>query len=377
MRPRRSATIGCATSTKSCPCRRSARRCRRLVEWTSDYYLAPPGAVLRMVLPGVAFADARRPIVEYRATGELPARMTPQRTVALEKIGTRQGMVRELAALADVSDAVIRGLVNTRALEAVTVSADQPYPEPDSGFAPPDLSDEQTAAAAQLKDAVAAAKFDTLLLDGVTGSGKTEVYMEAIAAAIDAGKQALVLLPEIALTEPMLTRFAARSGCEPVARHSGLRSTERRRARHSIAAGEAKIVVGARSALFLALCRPRRHRRRRGARDELQAGGWRPLSRARRRGDARAFRRAAGDPRERDPPRSRASRWSRRGAIAISGFPRASAARPCPISRRSTCGRTRPTAAAGLRRRSSTRSPTGSTRASKACSSSTAAASRR
>ncbi|RYD39631.1 MAG: primosomal protein N', partial [Sphingomonadales bacterium] len=89
---------------------------RRLVEWTSDYYLAPPGAVLRMVLPGVAFADARRPIVEYRATGELPARMTPQRTVAMEAIGERQGMVRELAALAEVSDAVIRGLINTGAL---------------------------------------------------------------------------------------------------------------------------------------------------------------------------------------------------------------------------------------------------------------------
>ena len=116
---------------------------RRLIEWTSDYYLSPPGAVLRMVLPGAAFADARRPIVEYRATGELPARMTPQRTVALEKIGTRQGLVRELAALAEVSEAVIRGLVNTGALEAVSVSADQLYPEPDSGFAPPDLSDEQ------------------------------------------------------------------------------------------------------------------------------------------------------------------------------------------------------------------------------------------
>src|SRR3546814_1325223 len=105
-------------------------------------------------------------------------------------------------------------------------------------FRSPDLSDEQTAAAAELKDAVAAARFETLLLDGVTGSGKTEVYMEAIAAAIDAGQQALVLLPEIALTEPMLTRFAARFGCEPVAWHSGLRSTERRRAWHSIAAGE-------------------------------------------------------------------------------------------------------------------------------------------
>ena len=224
---------------------------RRLVEWTSDYYLAPPGSVLRMVLPGVAFADARRPIIEYRATGELPARMTPQRTIALDMIGGSQGTVRELAALAEVSEAVVRGLVHTGALEAVAVSADAPYPAPDSTFAPPDLSDEQTAATAQLVAAVAAEKFETLLLDGVTGSGKTEVYMEAIAAAIDAGKQALVLLPEIALTEPMLTRFAARFGCEPVAWHSGLRSAERRRAWHAIASGHAQIVVGARSALFL------------------------------------------------------------------------------------------------------------------------------
>ncbi|HMO73957.1 MAG TPA: DEAD/DEAH box helicase, partial [Sphingopyxis sp.] len=224
---------------------------RRLVEWTSDYYLSPPGSVLRMVLPGAAFADARRPIFEYRATGELPARMTPQRTVALEKIGARQGIVRELAALAEVSEAVIRGLVQAGALEAVSVSADQPYPEPDPAFAPPDLSGEQAAAARQLREAVEAAKFETLLLDGVTGSGKTEVYMEAIAAAVEAGKQTLVLLPEIALTEPMLTRFAARFGCEPVPWHSGLRSVERRRAWHAIARGEAKIVVGARSALFL------------------------------------------------------------------------------------------------------------------------------
>ncbi|WP_033074542.1 primosomal protein N' [Sphingopyxis sp. MWB1] len=224
---------------------------RRLVEWTSDYYLAPPGAVLRMVLPGVAFADARRPIVEYRATGELPKRMTPQRTVAMEMIGDRQGTVRELSALAKVSEAVIRGLVQTGALEAVSVAADAPYPAPDPGFAPPDLSEEQTAAAQTLRDAVAARKFETLLLDGVTGSGKTEVYMEAVAEAVRAGRQVLILLPEIALTEPMLTRFAARFGCEPVAWHSGLRQAERRRAWHAIARGEAKIVVGARSALFL------------------------------------------------------------------------------------------------------------------------------
>src|SRR3546814_16620445 len=98
-------------------------------------------------------------------------------------------MVRELAALAEVSDAVIRGLVQAGALEAVSVSADAPYPAPDPAFAPPELSDEQATAADELRQAVAAATFETLLLDGVTGSGKTEVYMEAIAAAVEAGQQ--------------------------------------------------------------------------------------------------------------------------------------------------------------------------------------------
>lgn len=224
---------------------------RRLVEWTSAYYMAPPGAVLRMVLPGVAFADARRPIIEYRLTGELPARMTAQREAALEALVGEQGTVRELAAKASVSEAVIRGLIDAGAATAVAISADAPYPQPDPDFAPPELSAEQAEASQLLADAVTARRFDPILLDGVTGSGKTEVYMEAVAAALREGRQALILLPEIALTEPMLTRFTARFGVEPVAWHSGLRSAERRRAWHAIARGDAAIVVGARSALFL------------------------------------------------------------------------------------------------------------------------------
>lgn len=224
---------------------------RRLIEWVSSYYMAPPGAVLRMVLPGVAFADARRPIIEYRLTGVVPTRLTAQRQVALDALAGEQGTVRELAAKAGVSEAVIRGLVEVGAAEAVAISSDTPYPSPDPDFAPPALSAEQAEAAASLAAAVAARSFDPVLLDGVTGSGKTEVYMEAVAAAIRDGRQALVLLPEIALTEPMLTRFTARFGVEPVAWHSGLKSSERRRAWHAIARGDATIVVGARSALFL------------------------------------------------------------------------------------------------------------------------------
>ncbi|THD37428.1 MAG: primosomal protein N' [Sphingomonas sp.] len=224
---------------------------RRLIEWTSDYYLAAPASVARMALPSTSALEGARTVTEYRATGNLPERLTPQRAQALERIGDRQGLVRELATIADVSDGVIRGLCKAGAIEAVEVDIDSPFPLPDPDHAVPKLSVEQQAAADALVAGVAAHDFQPTLLDGVTGSGKTEVYFEAIAAAIRAGRQTLVLLPEIALTEPFLQRFTARFGCEPVAWHSGLRQSQRRRAWRAIATGQALVTVGARSALFL------------------------------------------------------------------------------------------------------------------------------
>ncbi|MES2121133.1 MAG: primosomal protein N' [Pseudomonadota bacterium] len=223
---------------------------RRLCEWTADYYLSPLASVLRMVLPSSAALDGPRQLTEYRPTGIAPDRLTPQREKALAGIAGRQGTVRELADHAGVSDAVMRGLVNAGALEAVAVTADRALACPDPDFAPPDLNDDQAEAAASLSAAFGKG-FDPVLLDGVTGSGKTEVYFEAIAECLRQGKQALVLLPEIALTEPFLKRFEARFGCQPVAWHSDLRSSQRRRAWRGIASGEAKVTVGARSALFL------------------------------------------------------------------------------------------------------------------------------
>ncbi|MBN8817055.1 MAG: primosomal protein N' [Sphingomonas sp.] len=224
---------------------------RRLIEWTSDYYLAAPASVARMALPSTSALEGARTVTEYRATGNVPDRMTPQREQALERIGDRQGLVRELATIADVSDGVIRGLVKAGAIEPVEVDIDSPFPLPDPDHAAPVLSAEQQAAADALVAGVEAHAFQPTLLDGVTGSGKTEVYFEAIAAAIRAGRQTLVLLPEIALTEPFLQRFTARFGCEPVAWHSGLRQSQRRRAWRAIATGQALVTVGARSALFL------------------------------------------------------------------------------------------------------------------------------
>jgi len=223
---------------------------RRLAEWTADYYLAPLASVLRMVLPSSAALEGSRQLIEYRPTGLVPDRLTPQREKALAALAGRQGTIRELADHADVSDSVMRGLANAGALEAVAVDADRPLPIPDPEFAPPDLNADQRDGAASLAAAIGQG-FDPVLLDGVTGSGKTEVYFEAIAECLRQGRQALVLLPEIALTEPFLKRFEARFGCAPVAWHSGLRSSERRRNWRGIASGEARVTVGARSALFL------------------------------------------------------------------------------------------------------------------------------
>ena len=223
---------------------------RRLAEWTADYYLAPLASVLRMILPSSSALEGPRQLTEYRPTGLVPDRMTPQREKALAALEGRQGTIRELADFAGVSDTVMRGLANVGALEAVAVEADRPLPVPDPDFAPPKLSREQQEASASLASAVGKG-FDPVLLDGVTGSGKTEVYFEAIAECLRQGKQALVLLPEIALTEPFLKRFLNRFGCEPVAWHSDLRSSQRRRAWRAIASGEAKVTVGARSSLFL------------------------------------------------------------------------------------------------------------------------------
>jgi len=224
---------------------------RRLIEWVADYYMAPVAAVLRMALSSGSALSGDRTTIEYRVGGALPGRMTPQRAQALEGIGDFQGTAGELADKAGVSVGVVRGLIKTGVLEAVEVSGDAPFTEPDPNHTAPQLNDDQRAAANEMTSAVADHEFQTFLLDGVTGSGKTEVYFEAIAQALRSDRQVLVLLPEIALTQPFLKRFEARFGTPPVSWHSGLKSSERRRAWLAVARGQAKVVVGARSALFL------------------------------------------------------------------------------------------------------------------------------
>ena len=224
---------------------------RRLIEWTADYYIAPLAAVARMALSSTGALRGGGTVTEYRLSGHEPARLTPQRAAALDALQGEQATIRELAELASVSEGVLRGMVNAGLLEAVSVDLDRPYPRADPDHAVPRLGSDQQIAADRFTAAVEAAAFAPFLLDGVTGSGKTEAYFEGIAQALRAGRQVLVLMPEIALTENFLARFAARFGTAPVVWHSGLKSTERRRAWRAIAFGEAQVVVGARSALFL------------------------------------------------------------------------------------------------------------------------------
>ena len=224
---------------------------RRLIEWTADYYVASLASVARMALSSGGALKGPATMTEYRLTGGMPERMTPQRQAAIDTLEGEQANIRELAGIAGVSEGVLRGLVNQGVLEPVEVDCDRPYDSARPDFAEVELSAQQREASGIFSDAVRAAKFAPFLLDGVTGSGKTETYFEPVAQALRMGRQVLVLLPEIALTENFLHRFEERFGAPPVLWHSSLKSTERRRAYRAVSEGSAQVVVGARSALFL------------------------------------------------------------------------------------------------------------------------------
>ena len=224
---------------------------RRLIEWTADYYCASLAAVARMTLASGGALKGPATTTEYRLTGQVPERMTARREQAMQALEGEQATIRELAGMAGVSEGVLRGLVNQGVIEAVEVDCDRPYPAALPDYAAPELTADQRAVADVVSKAVEARGFSPFLIDGVTGSGKTETYFEPVAAALRDGRQVLVLLPEIALTEAFLKRFEDRFGAPPVMWHSSLKSTERRRAWRAIAEGRAQVVVGARSALFL------------------------------------------------------------------------------------------------------------------------------
>ena len=226
---------------------------RDFVDWVARWTLSPRGMVLRMAIRAHEVIEPPPPKFGVVATGKPPARMTEARARVLAAIAGADGPVAKaaLAERARCSTGVIDGLVEDGALAAVALPPERIAAGLDPDFRPTILNDDQKPAAADLVARVAARAFSATLLEGVTGSGKTEVYFEAVAEALRQGRQALVLLPEIALTAQFLDRFAARFGARPAEWHSGLSERQRERIWGAVASGEARVVVGARSALFL------------------------------------------------------------------------------------------------------------------------------
>ncbi len=225
---------------------------RRFVDWVASYNLAPPGEVmamaLRVVAPGVS-----APATGWRRADPPPdARVTEARRKVLDALTQHEPRATgDLTRAAGVGAGVVRGMADAGLLVPAVLPIEPPFVIPDPEHQGQVLAPDQSAAAATLRQAVAARAFSVTLLDGVTGSGKTEVYLEAVAECLRLGRQALVLLPEIALSSQWLERFERRFGVAPAVWHSDLTSRLRRVTWHAVAAGAAPVVVGARSALFL------------------------------------------------------------------------------------------------------------------------------
>jgi len=220
------------------------------VDWMAGYVVAPPGAVLALALRSAALEPPKTRVLFRRGALE-PARMTPARQKVL--LAAADGLARtpaDWAEMAGVSVATVKGLIEAGALEGVEAPLFGPPAVPDAGHMHVQLSEAQRGVANDLVAALDAG-FSATLLDGVTGSGKTETYFEAVAEVLRRGGQALILLPEIALTHQFMDRFEARFGCRPCEYHSDVKGPERARVWRAAADGTARVVVGARSSLFL------------------------------------------------------------------------------------------------------------------------------
>ncbi len=241
------------TVTRTLPAAPLAPEIIDFIGWVAAYTMVPLGAALRLVMRSGDALDPPSGSTGYFATGATPDRMTEARASALAAVepGRAPLTAKEIAEKSGASEAVVRGLVKAGALAPVLIDPDPPFDPPDPGRPHLALSDDQRAAASALCDAME--KAGATLLDGVTGSGKTEVYFEAAAKILrrDPQAQILIMLPEIALTLPFLKRVERRFGAAPAAWHSDLTSAARRRVWRRVNEGNARLVVGARSALFL------------------------------------------------------------------------------------------------------------------------------
>ena len=222
------------------------------IQWAARYAVDWPGQPLAIALRG-ARAPKPRPTRVLEPTGVEPAKLTPARSKVLEAARARSLVPADLARAAGVSSGVVKALVDEGVLAIRVIDAEARFDDPDPSRPGAKLNASQAAAAAALTDMLAEGGFNVALLDGVTGSGKTEVYLEAAAAALAADRtaQVLILLPEIALTQALIARVTERFGAAPGEWHSDVAPPARRRVWEAVANGRCRIVVGARSALFL------------------------------------------------------------------------------------------------------------------------------
>jgi primosomal protein N' (replication factor Y) len=219
-----------------------------------EYTLTPLPAMLRLATRAPGLSDPPSMQKIYRLGEAEPTRLTDARTRVLEVLRDHGGLgftLKEVSDLAGVTSSVVKGLVAQGAVREEDTPRDTPFAGLDPDLPAKSLTEDQAAAAERLRAGLRGQRYGTTLLRGVTGSGKTEVYLEAVAEALRQGGQALVLLPEIALTAEFLTRVEARFGARPAEWHSGVTMTERRRVWKMVGQGGAQMVVGARSALFL------------------------------------------------------------------------------------------------------------------------------
>ena len=227
---------------------------REFLTRAADYTLTPMSAMLRLATRAPGLGDAPSMRTVYRLGSAEPTRVTEARTKVLEVLCDYGGLsftLGELAEMAGVGTSVVKGLVKQGAVSEEDAPRDVPYPRLDPDYGGKELSADQADGAEVLRAALRTDAYGTTLLKGVTGSGKTEVYLESVAECLRMGRQALVLLPEIALSGEFINRVEARFGFKPAEWHSGVTMTERRRCWKMVGQGAAQLIVGARSALFL------------------------------------------------------------------------------------------------------------------------------
>ena len=233
-----------------------AKAHRKFIDWAAHYTMSDLGSFLKLSLSVPSALEPPKEIKAYRAVkhyqpDELTS-LSPSSKRVMEVAA--DGLARrpsELAREAGVSAGVIKTLLGKGLIDEVTLQEPPPCRKPDTARTRAVLSEAQDKAANDIIAGVQAQKFSAALLDGVTGSGKTEVYFEGVAAALEQGRQVLILLPEIALSNAFLSRFKNRFGCAPALWHSSLSDHQRKITWRGVASGESKVVVGARSALFL------------------------------------------------------------------------------------------------------------------------------